>query len=74
MDDTFDNAQGYHLDDIVDDAHDSDGHADPPIIDDDIKGKRTRGPTRMHEMTRICSEGHRRVVNTMRMVNQLVVV
>lgn len=45
MDDTFDNAQGYHLDDIVDDVHDSDGHADSPVIDDDIKGKKTRGST-----------------------------
>lgn len=62
MDDTFDNAQGYHLDDIVDDVHDSDGHADSPVIDDDIKEKKTRGSTWMHEIIRMCSEGDRRVV------------
>lgn len=57
MDDTFYDAQGHHLDDMVDDAHDSDGYANPPIIDDDIKGKRTRRPTRMHEITHMYSEG-----------------
>ncbi|WP_217833264.1 hypothetical protein, partial [Picosynechococcus sp. PCC 7002] len=60
MDDTFDDAQGNDLDDIVDDEHVSD--ADPPIIDGKIKRKKTRGPTGMHEITRACNEGHRRVV------------
>lgn len=60
MDDTFDDAQANDLDDIVDNEHDS--VADSPVIDGEIKRKKTRGPTGMHEITRACSEGHRRVV------------
>ena len=55
------------------DAHDSDGYVDPLVIDDNIKGKRTRGPIGMHEITRIYNEGHRIVVQYNEMVSQLVV-
>lgn len=62
IDDTFDDAQDNDLDDIVDDARDSDGDTNPPVIDDEIKRKKTKGPSGLHEITRACSEGHKRVV------------